>query len=202
MPAKLKRSVSHKTKSALKKAEKKAGKLKETVANQAEDTMEQTQRQAARTARSVVKLQQKTFDSAFDLIAQLQDHSQKTLSEMVDNANWMPEEGKEIVDEWLATLHSGRKQFQKTVDKSFTLLSDYLNRVEPAKGKKKKTAAKKTAAKKKTTTKKTAAKKATVKKKTAAKKTAVKKKTAAKKTVAKKKPATKKKTTARAKSRS
>lgn len=151
-----------KNKPTLAKAAKKAvlrgaSKVKDEVASRTEATRERARKQTIRTAQSTVKLQKKAFDGAFKLIAQLQTQSEKAIKQTVDQAEWLPKEGKAIVDEWVKTLHGGRSKFQETVDKSFGLVNQFLTRVEaepapkaPAKkAPAKKAPAKKTAAKKK-----------------------------------------------------
>jgi len=38
---------------------------------------------------------------------------------MIDQATWLPEEGKKAIDEWLATYKKGREDFKKLVDDAF-----------------------------------------------------------------------------------
>jgi hypothetical protein len=160
-------------------------KLRDQLEARAEDTADQTRRRAAKLALSVVDFQKTTFDNTFKVITQLQEQSEKIVTSMLNDADWMPKEGKAVVKEWTNLLKSARRDFEKTVDRSFDLISDLLERVGDAKPAKKKKAAakKKTAAKKKPAAKKKAAAKkpAAKKKATAKKKPAAKKKTAAKK---------------------
>ncbi len=180
------------------KAGETAEKLAEQLAGQTEEKMKQARRQALKTALQLVELQQKTFDGAFKLIEQLQDHSEESVRNTLEGADWMPDEGKQVVEEWVNTLRKGSSAFEKTIDKSFGLVSKYLERVQRETGAPKKKPAKKKAAAKKLTAKK----KSTARKTPAKKKTAPKKKPAAKKkSAAKKKTATKGRSAAKRKAR-
>ena len=150
----------------------------------AEETAEHTRRRAAQVALSVVDFQKTTFDTTFKMVSEFQKQSENAVSKLLKGSSWLPKEGKAVVDEWVHLLRTSRTDFDKTVGKSFDLITEYLKRVE-SEGTKK--SAKKP--------KKAAAKKATVKKATAKKVAA--KKPAAKKPVAKK-PVAKKKAAARA----
>ena len=146
-----------KSKPTLAKAAKKAvtrgaNKVKKEVSDRTEEARARARRQALKTAQSAVKLQKQAFDKAFKLIAQVQNRSEKVIKQNVDGADWLPKEGKAIVDEWVKALHGGRARFQETVDKSFGLVNQFLTRVEaepaPKAPAKKAPAKKKKAAKK------------------------------------------------------
>lgn len=121
-------------------------------------------------AAAAVKLQRTALDRAFKALAEVQHQGDGFLKDHVENKEWLPPEGKEIIDEWSRTLNDGRIQFKKTVDKSYDLLHTLFERVEKKhqksaakaapKPSKQAPAAKKPAAKKAPAAKKPAAKKA------------------------------------------
>lgn len=159
-------------------------KLRDELERRAEGAADQTRRRAAQLALSVIDFQKTTFDNSFKLIGQIQEQSEKMVSDLVSDSTWMPNEAKSIVDEWQKMLRGARTEFQRTVDKSFDLIANYLDRVrkdEVSRKPAKKSLAKKAAAKK-PAAKKTAARKATAKAtaKPAAKKPAAKKSSAKK----------------------
>jgi hypothetical protein len=103
----------------------------------------------AQMALSVIELQRKTFDGTLKGIGRLQDQTGKMLHKIAQSAAWVPDEGKQVVDEWNKATHRGREDFQKTMDKSFDLLSHYFERVRKGEPVKKHAAPKKRAAAKK-----------------------------------------------------
>ncbi len=131
-------------------------------------------KRAIKATKKLVKLQQKAFDKTFSLVAKVQDGSERAMKDTVGKAEWMPREGKDAVEEWMKLVRGGRKDFEATMDKSFSLLNGFLDRAEKEaaagkKGSKKKAAAKK---KSKAKAKPKAKKKAAPKKKRPAKKKA------------------------------
>lgn len=118
------------TDTAKKAVLQRARKVKKELSSRTGEAKTQARRQAVKTAQNVVRLQQKTFDSVFKLVGQLQDHSQKVIKDAVGKAEWLPKEGKAVVEEWIKMLHGSRVKFQDTVDKSFGLVTQFLNRVE------------------------------------------------------------------------
>jgi len=161
---------------SLKNVQQNAEKLMQTIADQVDDATDHTRMKAAKIAVNVIEFQKSTFDNTFKLITQLQEQSEKMAKELLIDASWMPKEGKDVVREWVQTLESGRKEFQRTTDKSFDLIVDYFERVHAEVGGRK------------TTKKAPSKKKAPAKRKTKAK--AKKKAPAKRKATAKKKAAT------------
>ncbi len=178
------------------KAIKRTEDLRDSLEKSAEQAADQTSRRAAKLALAVVEFQKSAFDNAFKVLGQVQDQSTKAVSGMLLEADWLPREGKQVVREWSRVLHDGRKEFEQTVDKSFDLVTHFLDRVQEGKpskaAAKKKVATKKKPAPKKAAAKKPAATKAVAKKAVAK---VAPKKPAAKKPVAKKAVAVKKSTT-------
>lgn len=110
-------------------------------------------KRAAEMALATIELQRKTFNGAIRGMGSLQDQTGKMLHRFAQGASWVPDEGRQVVDEWTKATKRGREDFQKTMEKSFDLLTHYFERVKkgaaPAK--------KKPAAKRKAATKKKAA---------------------------------------------
>jgi len=134
-------------------------------------------------ARSMIKFQKGATKAGLNVVGKVQEYTEKSLRDAVKDGEWLPEEGREAVDEWAKMMDSGIEQFSRVVDKSFDLMLKYLDRVE--KDKKVKITANKPAvpkaSAKKATTKKAAAQKTPVKSKATARKPAAAKKSASKK---------------------
>ena len=112
-------------------------------------------KRAAEMALATIELQRKTFNGAIRGLGTLQDQTGKMLHRFAQSASWVPDEGRQVVDEWTSASKRGRDDFQKTMEKSFDLLAHYFERVKkgaPA-AKKKTSTKKKSATKRKASTK-------------------------------------------------
>lgn len=113
-------------------------------------------------ARSLVKFQKGATKAGLKVVGRVQEYTEKSLRDAVKKGDWLPEEGKDVVDEWATMMDSGINEFGRVVDKSFDLILKYLDHLESneqVEKTKAKPAAKKSPAKKKATSKKTASKK-------------------------------------------
>ena len=155
-----------------------------TMAEEAQKRLQDTQgatrdvarKGAARMALGIIDIQRNAFRASMDGLDKLEKRTAKVLHDSARRASWVPEEGKDVVDEWIHTTKKGRADFQKSMDKSFDLLTKYFDRVHKENAPKKKAAKK---SPKKKSAKKSAAKKSTKKKTAAKRKPAAKKKSGA-----------------------
>lgn len=129
-------------------------------------------------ARRLVKFQKGATKAGLNVVGRVQEYTEKSLRDAVKDGNWLPKEGKEVVDEWAKMMDGGIDEFGKVVDKSFDLMLTFLDRVEKEGKAKSKTSEKKSTTPK-ASAKKAPARKAAAKKKTAARKPAAKKKSTA-----------------------
>ena len=110
--------------------QKPQGTARHRAATQTEDAVEQTRRKAAQFALSVLDFEKTTFDNTFKLIDKLQKQTETLVKTYVGKAEWMPEEGRAMVQDWTRMLQSNRREFLKTVDKSFEYMTQYVRRLE------------------------------------------------------------------------
>jgi len=48
----------------------------------------------------------------------------------MERASFLPEEGREVVHQWVDTFRRGREDYKATVDKSFDLVEKYFDRYQ------------------------------------------------------------------------
>lgn len=85
-------------------------------------------RRAAKLALGIIDFQKTTFDHTLAILGRAQDSSAALLTSMLQEADWVPAEGKQVAKEWTELLAQGRREFEKTVGTSFDLITDYIGR--------------------------------------------------------------------------
>ncbi|MGA7875388.1 MAG: hypothetical protein WCA08_06970 [Desulfoferrobacter sp.] len=76
--------------------------------------------------KQMIEFNKATFDNTFSAMVMLQEQTEAMVNSFVEQANWVPEEGKKVLDEWLASYKKGRNEFKKTVDQSFKKVENYF----------------------------------------------------------------------------
>jgi hypothetical protein len=69
--------------------------------------------------KQMVEYNQSAFDNAFDAIVTIQDQSQQIAEKMMDQADWMPVEGRKVIDNWVDVYKTSRNNFKVQVDNNY-----------------------------------------------------------------------------------
>ena len=75
-------------------------------------------------AKQIIDFQRATFDNSFDAIVMFQDQTERLFNMVTEQAAWIPEEGKRVLDECAAMYKVGRNDFKHIVDDNFDKLAD------------------------------------------------------------------------------
>ncbi len=87
-------------------------------------------------AKQMVEFQKATFDNTFKAMGMVQDQGERMLSMSLNQATWLPEEGKKAIDGWVKSYKKGREDFKKIVDENFGRVEAFFAGTEKAKKKK------------------------------------------------------------------
>ena len=69
--------------------------------------------------RQMVDFNKGAFNNAFNAMVMVQDQTETLATTMLNQATWMPEEGKKAVREWVDVFKKGRETYKKTVEEAF-----------------------------------------------------------------------------------
>jgi len=77
-------------------------------------------------AKQMIDFYKSTFDNSFNAMVMLQEQAEKTMKTALDQATWLPAEGKKVVDEWVKAYKQGRDEFKRVVEENFKKVEDYF----------------------------------------------------------------------------
>jgi len=66
------------------------------------------------------------FNNVFNSLVVLQDHAERACNAALENANWIPKEGKNALGEWIESYKKGRESYKDAVNKGFQQLEGTL----------------------------------------------------------------------------
>lgn len=78
--------------------------------------------------KQMVDLHKTSFDNSFNMLVNLQDQMEKMVNTFVDQAAWLPAEGKKAIGNLVATYRKGRDDFKKLVDDGYRKVEEIINR--------------------------------------------------------------------------
>jgi hypothetical protein len=87
-------------------------------------------------AKQMIEFQKATFDNSFSAMGMVQDQAERMISMGLEQATWLPEEGRKAIDAWVKSYKKGREDFKKIVDENFGKVEQFFAGTEKAKKKK------------------------------------------------------------------
>ena len=76
--------------------------------------------------KQMIDFNKATFDNSFNAMGMVQEQTEKMVSTMLDQATWLPEEGKKAINEWANACKKGAEDFKKAVDDNFKKVEDFF----------------------------------------------------------------------------
>ena len=74
----------------------------------------------------MLDFQKATFDNSFKAMANLQEQGEKMVDTFLQQATWLPEEGKKAVANWINAYQEGRAKYREAVDQNFEKVEAYF----------------------------------------------------------------------------
>ena len=72
----------------------------------------------------MIDFQKATFDNTFTAVTMLQDQTERMVNTVIDQATWLPEESRRVIDEMVGAYKKGRTDFKGVVDENFEKMTD------------------------------------------------------------------------------
>ena len=76
--------------------------------------------------KQMIEFNKTTFDNSFNAMVMLQEQTERAVNMVLEQATWLPEEGKKALSEWVKAYKKGRDDFKKVVDHSFEKVEDFF----------------------------------------------------------------------------
>lgn len=76
--------------------------------------------------KQMIDFQKATFDNSFKAMTTLQEQGEKMVCMFLDQASWLPDEGKKVVINWIETYRKGRVDFRNSVEENFDKVQKYF----------------------------------------------------------------------------
>ncbi|MDX2434646.1 MAG: hypothetical protein QNK14_08560 [Desulfobacterales bacterium] len=69
--------------------------------------------------KQMVQFNKNAFDHGYNAMDMLQKQNEKMTNSFLDQATWLPEEGKKAVNEWMQLYKKGCNDFKRTADQNY-----------------------------------------------------------------------------------
>ena len=82
---------------------------------------------SAKITKQMIDFQKTTFDNTFSAMIMMQEQTERMANTLLEQAAWMPEEGKTVINDWVKAYKKGREDFKKGVDENFKKVEDFFS---------------------------------------------------------------------------
>ncbi len=76
--------------------------------------------------KQMVDFNRTTFDNGFNAMVLVQEQMEKAQKTFLDQAAWLPEEGRKALGEWVSSCKKGRENFKTVVEDGFRKVESYF----------------------------------------------------------------------------
>lgn len=76
--------------------------------------------------KQMLAFNQTSFTNAFHALVVLQQQFEQVAKAAMDQADWLPEDGRAAIDQWVDTFKTSRDNFKQYVDESYEKVEKYF----------------------------------------------------------------------------
>lgn len=76
--------------------------------------------------KQILEFNQTSFNNTYNTLVMLQEQAEKMAATLVDHPTLLPEDGKEIIKEWLNLFKQHQADYKETVNENFKNLINYF----------------------------------------------------------------------------
>lgn len=76
----------------------------------------------------MIKFNKTIFDNAFKAMQMAQDQGEKMINSLIDQAAWLPEDGKKTITDWVQAYRKGCNDFKENVDQQYQKVDDFFSK--------------------------------------------------------------------------
>lgn len=76
--------------------------------------------------KQMADFQKATFDNSLIAMTKMQEQGEAMLNVFLNQASWLPEDGKKIMKDWVKGCQTARDTFQKTVNDNFKTVEGFM----------------------------------------------------------------------------
>jgi polyhydroxyalkanoate synthesis regulator phasin len=77
--------------------------------------------------KQMIDFNKTAFNNTYNAIVMLQEQAERMATTMLEQATWLPEDGRKAVNDWVNSYKKGREDFKKLVDENFQKVEDYFS---------------------------------------------------------------------------
>lgn len=76
--------------------------------------------------KQMIEFNQATFNNTFQAMMLLQDQFERVAQTAIEQANWLPADGRKAIENWVEAYKTGRDNYKSYVEDSYKKVEKYF----------------------------------------------------------------------------
>jgi hypothetical protein len=85
--------------------------------------------------KTMIEFNKAAFNKGYDAVVSVQEQNEKMMNGFMDQNNFMPKEGREVIDQWVDLYKKGREDYKKMMDDGFIKAEGFFKNTTKVKNK-------------------------------------------------------------------
>ena len=76
--------------------------------------------------KQMLDFKKTAYDNSFNAMLTIQEQNAKMVNTFLEQATWMPEEGKKLIRDWVNAYKKGCEDFKKAADENYKKVDEFF----------------------------------------------------------------------------
>ena len=76
--------------------------------------------------KQMLDFNKSAFENSFNAMVMLQEQAERAANTILDQATWLPEDGRKAIKQWADSYKKGRDDFKKLIDENYSRVETYF----------------------------------------------------------------------------
>jgi len=76
--------------------------------------------------KQMIDFNKSAFENSFNAMVMLQEQAERAANTILDQATWLPEDGRKAIQDWADSYKKGRDDFKKLIDENYSRVEAYF----------------------------------------------------------------------------
>jgi hypothetical protein len=76
--------------------------------------------------KQMLDFNKSAFENSFNAMVMLQQQAERAANTILDQATWLPEDGRKAIQQWADSYKKGRDDFKKLIDENYSRVESYF----------------------------------------------------------------------------
>ena len=76
----------------------------------------------------MIKFNKTAFENSYSAMNTVFDQNEQMADTLLDQASWMPKEGKKAIRDWMSAYRNGCNEFKKMADENYAKVESYFGK--------------------------------------------------------------------------